>query len=100
MEPGKPAKAGDAVVIYCAGLGAVVAEGVAAPVPPARTNSAATVTIAGRPAQVLFAGLSPGFAGLYQVNVLVPAGIGANDAAPVIVSVAGQSSPPVTMAVR
>ncbi|MGO9129961.1 MAG: hypothetical protein ACLQIS_09545 [Bryobacteraceae bacterium] len=37
---------------------------------------------------------------MYQVNVAVPAGIATGDAVPVVLSVAGQSSPPVTIAVR
>lgn len=49
---------------------------------------------------MFFAGLAPGFAGLYQVNAIVPSGAPSSDAAPVIVTVAGQSSRPVTMAVR
>jgi uncharacterized protein (TIGR03437 family) len=32
------------------------------------------VTLAGRPAEVTFSGLAPGFTGLYQVNVRIPAG--------------------------
>jgi len=44
--------------------------------------------------------LTPGLAGLYQVNVAVPAGIAMGDAVPVVLSVAGQSSPAVTIAVR
>ena len=33
------------------------------------------VNIAGIAAQVTFSGLAPGFVGLYQVNVQVPAGV-------------------------
>lgn len=36
-------------------------------------------TISGTDAPVLFAGLAPGFVGLYQVNVMVPAGLGSGD---------------------
>src|ERR1035438_639439 len=70
--PSEPAKSGDALVIYCAGLGAVnplVPDGAAAPSsPPAMTVNPVNVTIGGKPAPVLFSGLAPGFAGLYQVN--------------------------------
>jgi adhesin/invasin len=31
-----------------------------------------TATVGGQPATVLFAGLAPGYAGLYQVNLVVP----------------------------
>jgi len=52
---------------------------------------------------VTFSGLTPGDPGLYQVNAVVPSGIVTGDAVPVVISVAGQTSPispPVTMAVR
>jgi len=102
--PTKPASADDALVIYCTGLGAVkptIAAGSAAPSsPPAKTVNPVTVSIGGVPATVLFAGLSPGFAGLYQVNVRVPPGITPGPSIPVIVSEAGQSGAPVTVAIH
>ncbi len=104
VEPGNAASAGDAVVIYCSGLGAVdppVAAGTAAPSSPlSRTVNPVMVRIGGVEAEVLFAGLTPSFSGLYQVNALVPTGAGAGDEVPVVLTVAGQASPPVTMAVR
>lgn len=35
-----------------------------------------TIAMAGRPAQITFSRLVPGFVGLYQINVVVPAGVG------------------------
>jgi uncharacterized protein (TIGR03437 family) len=74
----QPASAGDALVIYCSGLGPVdppVADGEAAPLSTlSHTVNPVTVTIGGQSAQVLFAGLAPGFAGLYQVNIVVTGG--------------------------
>lgn len=74
----KPAVPGEYLLIYCTGLGAVTnqpADGAAALGSPlSRTIANTTVTIGGVSALVAFSGLSPGFAGLYQVNVQVPAG--------------------------
>ena len=102
-SPAAPASAGDVLAIFCSGLGAVtppVAAGSAAPVSPlARTVNTVTATIGGQPASVAFAGLAPGFAGLYQVNVAVPAGI-TGDSVPIVLTVANASSPAVTVAIR
>jgi uncharacterized protein (TIGR03437 family) len=100
-----PAGIGETVVLYCSGLGGVspaVQAGSPAPNSPlSQTLSPVTVTIGGINAPVSFAGLTPGNVGLYQVNVMVPSGVLAGDAVPVVVSVAGQSSPPsVTMSVH
>jgi uncharacterized protein (TIGR03437 family) len=105
-QPGTPAAIGEAIVIYCTGLGATtpaVTEGQPAPSTPllAATSNPTTVMIGGQPAQLLFSGLTPGFAGLYQVNAVVPSGIATGDAVPVTVTVAGQTSQTgVTMSVH
>ncbi len=72
---------GEPVTIFATGLGAVtpsVATGAAAPLNPlSRTVVEPEVTIGGVRATVTFSGLAPQFAGLYQVNVEVPASFGA-----------------------
>ncbi len=106
VTPAYPASIGDTLTIYCNGLGAVnppVETGMLAPSvePFARTANPVTASIGGVNATVEFAGLAPGFPDLYQVNVVVPLGVQPGSAAPVVLSVAGQSSPPVvTIAVQ
>ena len=92
-----PASAGDILVIYCTGLGDVNPRGVAgspAPVTPlAQAIDPVTVTLGGVNVPVSFAGPTPGYAGLYQINATVPAGIAASSAAPLILTQSGRSSP-------
>jgi uncharacterized protein (TIGR03437 family) len=100
-----PAKAGDVIIIYCNGLGAVippVPTGSPAPLagPLSQTVNPVTVTIGGLTATVGFAGLTPGYPDLYQVNATVPAGLTPGTQVPVVLTTAGQLSPPVTMAVQ
>jgi uncharacterized protein (TIGR03437 family) len=60
-----------------------------------------TVSIGGRPARTLYAGLAPGLAGLMQVNAIVPEDITPADNAPLIITVGEASSQAgVTIAVR
>jgi uncharacterized protein (TIGR03437 family) len=107
-QPGTPASVGETVVIYCTGLGAVtprVAEGVPPPSvsPLSTTDNLVTVMIGDKTAEVIFSGLTPGDPGLYQINAIVPSGIATGDAVPVVIRVAGQTSPispAVTMAVK
>jgi uncharacterized protein (TIGR03437 family) len=59
-----------------------------------------TATIQDQVAEVIFAGLAPGYAGLYQVNIVVPPSLHADASAVLILNVGRQSaSPPVTFAV-
>ena len=98
------AAAGDVLVIYCNGLGltdSAVIAGTAAPFSPlAVAANPVAVTIGGRNAAIAFAGLVPGFTGLYQINAVVPVGVTPSAAVPVVLTVAGQSSVPVTMGIR
>jgi uncharacterized protein (TIGR03437 family) len=55
--------------------------------------------VGGIDAQFISAGLMPGASGLYQVSVTVPGGIPSGDA-PVVLSVAGQTSPPVSVTAK
>jgi uncharacterized protein (TIGR03437 family) len=79
-----PAKAGDALTIYAIGLGPTtpaVVSGQPAPTsaPFAPLTSTATVNFGAGPGGMVvipfYAGLTPTFAGLYQINVVVPEGL-------------------------
>ncbi|HLY18664.1 MAG TPA: glycoside hydrolase family 30 beta sandwich domain-containing protein [Bryobacteraceae bacterium] len=89
-----PAAAAEAIFLYGTGLGAVsppVPTGAAAPADTLSWVTAkVTATVGGTPTGVPFAGMAPGFAGLYQINLVVPPGI--SGAVPVTVSVAGVPS--------
>ena len=106
--PSHPAHPGDTLVIYAIGLGATtpgVADGAASPASPLANAATTTVTFGGGFAvpstdgQVQFSGLSPGFVGLYQVNVVVPAGLPTNDELGLMLFVGGTASYPVTIAI-
>lgn len=73
----------EAFTVWMTGLGItlpIVPAGQSAPTtePFARTYSTVVLTVGGVRAEVLFAGLAPGFAGLYQVNAVLPAGLPSN----------------------
>ena len=106
-NPTVAAHAGDILAIFCTGLGAVnpaVPTGQpAGSSPPSSTTATPTVSIGGINAPVLFSGMAPGFAGLYQVNVTVPSGITPGTQVPIVLSIGGLSSSPyqnVTLAIQ
>jgi adhesin/invasin len=102
--PGNAVTAGDILTVYCAGLGEVNPPATAgSPAPLDKLEpavNAVTGTIGGQNAQILFAGLTPGFTGLYQVNMVVPGGVTPGDTVPLVLMAAGQVSQAVTMAVK
>ena len=92
--PTKPAKIGDpnGLVILCTGLGAVNPPAVsgAASLDALRTaTTTPTVLIGGKAASVVFAGLSPQFVGVNQINVAVPAGTPTGNAVSLQLQVGG-----------
>ena len=89
-SPSNPAVVGEAVEIYCTGLGE----------PGLLTVSLPEVRIGGIRAEVLFSGNASGFVGLNQVNVRIPAGVTPGPAVPVRMSFSGRVSNEVTLAVR
>ncbi len=89
-----PVASGDYVTVYLTGQGALnhpVADGTPAPTSPVSTATAtATATIGGVNATVQFLGLTPGFSGLAQANILVPT-LGTGDY-PLVITAGGYVS--------
>lgn len=79
VDDDHPAHAGEALEMYGTGLGTTdpaVPAGQPSPASPVATARVQpSVQIGGVAARVLFAGLTPGLAGVYQVNIVVPGGL-------------------------
>ena len=82
------ARAGEAVTLYVTGLGETNPRFEPGELPggAAATTLPVRVTIGGVEVQVLYAGVSPGFAGLFQVSFIVPPGLSVG-AHPVVITV-------------
>jgi len=102
-SPIKPARQASIVTLYATGDGLTQPASTAGkpatapfPVPVLPV----TLTVGGYPAQILFAGEAPGYAGLLQVNARLPGGFVPAGNVPVVLSVGAASSQPgVTVAV-
>jgi uncharacterized protein (TIGR03437 family) len=88
-DSANPVSAGDVIEIYALGLGAVtpaVPEGSLAPLDVlSKTVLPATVTIAGKSAEVVYSGLTPGSIGIYQVNAKIPGGFTSSGVTPLYI---------------
>lgn len=102
-----PAARGGVIIIYASGLGRVTPQlpsglpaGINGSTIPTLVNPP-TVRIGGVASTVEFAGLAPGFVGLYQVNVRVPSNAQTGNAVSVAITTAeGQTSNTVTVAIN
>ncbi len=103
VSTSNPATAGEVLSIFGTGLGRVtpqVRSGDFAPAGPiALTLAQPAVTVGGREAEVLASALSPGFVGLYQVAIRMPAGVAPGNQ-PVVLTIGGMRSNAAPMAVR
>jgi uncharacterized protein (TIGR03437 family) len=98
IAPGSPAVAGETIVVYACGLGMTSPN----PAPGAIPQSAAVIQrlsdlkvylggTAVDPASILYAGVTPGSAGLYQLDLVLPSGLATDPE--IRVAIADQSSP-------
>ena len=95
VGPTNPLPRGQALVIFATGLGAVTQSGQLS-----LTNAPVSVLLNGTELPASYAGLAPGFNGLYQVNVTVPASIPPGLGIPLMLKVGGQQSNPVLVSLQ
>jgi len=91
-----PAAPGSLLIVYATGLGAVnqtIADGAAPGSVLTSVNTPPQVLIGGISALVEFAGLTPQFPGVNQLNIIVPANAPTGNAVPIQIQVGGVSSP-------
>lgn len=107
LVPNPVVKAGTALALYVTGTGEVLPALKTAYSPAAGTALTSlpvpvlplSVTVAGQPAFVEFAAITPGLIGVTQVNILVPVSTPLGNQ-PLVVTVGGASSAPVNIVVQ
>ncbi len=101
VTPEAPAVPGESLTVYLTGLGRVegtIEPGKPAPAGALRARAPVTVLVGGLAAAPSFAGLTPGFVGLYQVNFQVPARLPGGHIE-LVIAAGGASSEPVCLPV-
>jgi uncharacterized protein (TIGR03437 family) len=93
--PTNPVPRGQSMIIFATGLGAVTQNGSLS-----ATVSPVSVVLNGTELAAQFAGLAPGFFGLYQVNVAVPAATPPGLGVPLALKVGGQVGNTVSVAIQ
>ncbi len=103
VSASRPARPGQAIVVYLTGAGPL--DGTPPDGGPARFSPLfraalpATASIGGLPARILFLGLTPGYLGLYQANLIVPEGLPAGEhALQLTVGGVASNAPPLRVA--
>ena len=85
ITPDSPAAPGETILLYATGLGRVHGSQISGEASGAlRVEATVRVTVNGASADTDYAGLAPGYAGLYQVNVTVPKDAAAGNATMVL----------------
>ncbi len=100
--PSNPAPAGSTIIAYLTGSGPVsppATDGTLAPAAPLSWATSYTAKIGSAAATVSFAGLTPGFIGLVQMNIVVPSSL-TPGVYPLTVTIDGQTSNSATIAVK
>lgn len=89
-----PASAGDILTAYGVGWGTTIPAAVVGSLAPGAADITGdhTLTVGGKTATVSYAGLSPTFAGLYQINFTVPSGLSAGNQ-PIVLTIDGVTTP-------
>jgi len=88
-----PAKAGEVLTAFGVGWGPTTSSATPGSIASAAATltSSNTLTLGGMPVQVSYAGVSPGYAGLFQINFTVPSGLSAGNQ-PLVLKVGGVST--------
>ena len=103
LSSSSPATANETVIVYATGLGPVTGPMVtgkpaSSTVLQPTSPDQATAKIGGINAPVSFSGFTPGFTGLYQINVQIPANVPAGSS--LAITIGGKSSPAVPISTR